>query len=69
MNCYVCGLCGPDKFSRDAHNWDWFTGYLTETVHFCPSHIASPQRKELWEKSKIRALASPAAAKSEGTEP
>ncbi|MBK3786989.1 hypothetical protein G3A43_43240 [Paraburkholderia aspalathi] len=34
--CCMCGALCPDKFTGDARGWDWFTGYLDETVHFCP---------------------------------
>lgn len=39
QNPMVCTLCGAsaNKFSRDALGWDWFTGYMDETVHFCPA--------------------------------
>jgi len=53
MSCYVCGVVGPSKFSRAAGNWDWFHGYLPETVHFCPAHRNSPEHEKLLEQSKV----------------
>lgn len=26
--------------------WDWFTGYLQRTHHYCKQHSDSPQRNE-----------------------
>jgi hypothetical protein len=57
MKCVVCGNEGPDKISLGAQDWDWFTGYLPETVHFCPSHKASPERQKLWQESQERPVA------------
>jgi hypothetical protein len=34
--CCMCGLQCPGKFTGEARDWDWFTGHLDETVHFCP---------------------------------
>jgi len=55
MKCIVCGKEGPNKFTKKAaQTWDWFTGYLKETVHFCPAHKNSPERAELWRQSQIK---------------
>ncbi len=54
MNCRVCGIQGPDKFSKAASEWDWFTGYLSDTVHFCPLHRRSSEYEELLRLSKVR---------------
>jgi hypothetical protein len=53
MKCAVCGGIGPDKFTREAQSWDWFTQYLDETVHFCQAHKNSPEQAELWRISQI----------------
>ena len=47
MKCYVCGKEGPSKFTEEANAWDWFQGYLPQTVHFCPEHKNSEQREDL----------------------
>lgn len=47
MVCVVCGALGPHKFSRQASNWDWFSGYLPETVHFCPEHKGNDECERL----------------------
>lgn len=54
MKCYVCGKVGPDKFSKAAQSWDWFHGYLDETVHFCPAHQDSEERRKLWILSRVK---------------
>ncbi len=34
---FGCGNWLRTKFSREAiEGWDWFTGYGSATVHFCP---------------------------------
>lgn len=49
MKCYVCGIEGPDKNTWEAaNNWNWFSGYLKETVHFCPEHKNSEQHNHLF---------------------
>lgn len=55
MKCHVCGKIGPDKYCREAQAWDWFHGYLKETVHFCPDHRKSPERDRLFLLSQIKA--------------
>ncbi|SAL83526.1 hypothetical protein AWB67_06431 [Caballeronia terrestris] len=34
----TCAICKTTayQFSKDALGWDWFTGFLDETAHFCP---------------------------------
>jgi hypothetical protein len=55
VNCEVCGIPGGEnKLSEDAQAWDWFTGYLDRTVHFCPIHKGSAKREELFRLSKIK---------------
>jgi hypothetical protein len=63
MKCTICGKQGPEnKFSQEAFQlWDWFTGYLKETVHFCPLHKDSPERHALFARSQQRPA--PAASK------
>lgn len=35
-----------------ALGWDWFTGLLPETRHFCAKHARSDQRNEEFAKSR-----------------
>jgi hypothetical protein len=57
MKCAACGKLGPaDKCSPEAQSWDWFTGYLANTVHFCPKHVNSKLAKELWRKSQAEVI-------------
>lgn len=36
--CYFkCGRELRDKFNQEAEEWEWFTHYGAETVHFCPT--------------------------------
>ena len=52
--CELCERVLPDKLSSEARGWDWFTGYLTETVHFCPDHANSPKHDALLRESRIK---------------
>jgi len=52
MRCIVCGMPGPPKTSKEADAWDWFTGTLKETVHFCPQHNRSSEWERLWKLSR-----------------
>jgi hypothetical protein len=66
--CFVCKRAGPtnkysrEAYSREAINWDWFTGYLAETVYFCPIHKDSIDRAIMFvrsqEKPKLEAQVS-----------
>jgi hypothetical protein len=57
VKCTVCGIEGPSKYSHlGAQQWDWFTGYLQETVHFCPQHKGSAE----YERLRIESLHEPA---------
>jgi len=56
MICEVCQINGPDKMSFEARLWDWFTGYLPYTVHFCPVHKHSPERTAMWGLSQQRTI-------------
>jgi hypothetical protein len=35
IECLLCATRVP-QFSEQALAWDWFTGYFSETAHFCP---------------------------------
>jgi hypothetical protein len=54
MKCVVCGAHSPEPFGTLplAHGWDWFTGYLDETAHFCPRHANSGMRHLLHDLSQ-----------------
>lgn len=34
--------------------WDWFTGFLPRTHHYCPKHNASQQHNATFKHSRIR---------------
>jgi hypothetical protein len=57
--CEICGKVLDNKFCREALDWDWFTGYLPRTVHFCPEHKASSVAKELFNKSQVKPIGVP----------
>jgi hypothetical protein len=46
--CLVCGLQCPEKTSPASKGWDWFTGYLPRTAHFCPKHKGNELRNRLF---------------------
>jgi hypothetical protein len=45
--CLVCGKVCPEKTRPESQGWDWFTGYLPKTVHFCPQHKTNELRDRL----------------------
>jgi hypothetical protein len=51
--CEVCDAVLPAKSWPVAREWDWFCGYLPRTVHFCPQHVDSDKRNELFRLSQI----------------
>lgn len=40
-------------------NWDWFTGYLPETLYWCPKHRRTPERKRAFIYSREKPNPSP----------
>lgn len=38
--------------------WDWFTGYLTRTNHFCSRHKGSELRRALFNESRTKDMVS-----------
>lgn len=50
--CIVCGAIAPDLFTRDAIDWEWFTGYFDRTAVFCPKHRDTGIRHLLYEYSR-----------------
>lgn len=52
--CHICSRRLSSKFVKDAQDWDWFTGYLPETVHFCPVHKDSQEAKRLYKQSQTK---------------
>lgn len=53
MKCVVCGTSVRPP-SKNSAEWHWFTGYLSETVHFCPNHVGTATQKILFDLSKKR---------------
>lgn len=51
-----CELCSRQASMQEAaqSSWDWFTGYLRMTVHYCPIHSRSPERNSAFEKSRTK---------------
>lgn len=53
-----CDHDGSTAFvaTANAHTlgWDWFTGWLPATRHFCKKHADSPQRNADFAKSKVK---------------
>ncbi len=53
MQRVVCGEQTLYRFKyRTDCQWDWFTGYLPQTVHFCPNCKDSERRYEMYFKSR-----------------
>lgn len=50
--CEMCERQLPKKTGPDSVNWDWFTGWLSRTVHFCPMHKNTPERHGLFRLSR-----------------
>ena len=57
-----CDLCKRRASIEvaDKQGWDWFTGILRRTMHYCPEHSKTPERNRAFEKSRetaaIRAM-------------
>ena len=49
-----CELCSAKASveAADSAGWDWFTGTLRRTMHYCPAHKKSPERDRAFEKSR-----------------
>jgi hypothetical protein len=50
--CEICPQIMDEKSCRDASAWDWFTGYLDRTVHFCEAHRRGKVRRFLFDLSR-----------------
>ena len=49
-----CDLCNKRSSIADAEKqgWDWFTGMLGRTMHYCPEHAQTPERDRAFGKSR-----------------
>lgn len=49
-----CDLCNKRASIADAdkQGWDWFTGTLGRTMHYCPEHAKTPERNRAFDKSR-----------------
>jgi len=49
---FCCDLCKSEigKYEAAKAGWDWFTGTLTRTRHFCPDCKDSKYRHDLYER-------------------
>lgn len=52
FKCELCDAVLESKYSRESADWNWFHGYLPETVHFCPAHKRSSEYFALIELSR-----------------
>jgi hypothetical protein len=52
--CEMCDAILKSKFVPESKAWDWFTGYLDQTLHFCPVHRRSKEHDEWLELSKVK---------------
>ena len=50
--CLICGTILPGTNKRESLQWDWFTGYLRVTVHFCPAHKTNELQGRLLKVSR-----------------
>jgi hypothetical protein len=59
MKCLVCSA-EADKYSSEGMKWDWFTGMMKQTAHFCPNHKDSEYRNKLFaireDRDRLREL-------------
>lgn len=56
---FKCEMCDAtfeykDWRSPECRDWDWFTGYLGRTHHYCPKHKNSPERNEMFKLSYVK---------------
>ena len=53
LNVVRCELCErrANLIHAGANGWDWFTGKLRMTVHYCPDHARSDERNRAYEKA------------------
>ena len=51
-----CEMC--EKFATFDNctklGWDWFTGYLSRTHHYCAAHKTSESRNSTFDLSRIK---------------
>ena len=49
-----CDLCHTRASitEADKQGWDWFTGTLGRTMHYCPEHAKTPERNRAFDKSR-----------------
>ena len=59
IKCELCDAILYSKYSDQAQGWDWFTGYLDRTMHYCPTHSRSSERNDMFERSQQGKLAHP----------
>jgi len=53
IQCESC-IATTTVLSREAYeHWDWFTGELARTYHWCPKHKDSFERKAIWAVSGL----------------
>jgi hypothetical protein len=56
--CHMCdAVLSGSLYTGQAEFWDWFTGYLPETVYFCPRHKNSHERHDLFDVSRCKPVA------------
>lgn len=56
-----CELCDAFATITNASklDWDWFTGYLPRTHHYCKAHADSMERNFMYENSLKRPVGTP----------
>ncbi len=54
FKCELCDARLAHKCSREAIEWDWFTGYLERTFYFCPKHKNSQEARDLLKRSRVK---------------
>lgn len=49
-----CELCPAfvSQQNAEAMNWDWFTGNLHRSYHYCAKHRSSQSRDEMFVRSR-----------------
>lgn len=53
---YRCDCCGAEVHNADleTRKWDWFTGSLERTYHYCPVCKNGAEAAAMFAKSKLR---------------
>lgn len=57
IKCDLCSRTSPSIYAANVQGWDWFTGSLDRTYHYCQEHATSQERDMAFEKSRLTTTA------------